>query len=83
VHFRFYWLCDLTAYSDEELKGAVLLQMGLLTLKYILRVDLGAHLEQIFTLGAELAQQETGLEYAETLLRYLTGGTDKIGAEEL
>jgi predicted transposase/invertase (TIGR01784 family) len=78
-----YWLCDLSAYSDEELKGAVLLQMGLLTLKYIQRDDLEAHLEQIFELGAELARQETGLEYVETLLRYLTRGTEKVGAEEL
>jgi predicted transposase/invertase (TIGR01784 family) len=78
-----YWLCDLSAYSDEEIKGAVLLQMGLLTLKYILRDDLGAHLAQIFGLGTELARQETGLEYLETLLRYLTRGTDKIEAEEL
>ncbi len=78
-----YCLCDLSAYSDEEIKGAVLLQVGLLTLKYILRDDVETHLGHILGLGAELLGQETGLKYLETLLRYLSAGTDKLREEEL
>jgi len=78
-----YWLCDLSAYSDEEIQGEVLLRMGLLTLKYILRDDLREHLRDILGLGAELVRRETGLEYLETLLRYLAQGTEKVGEEDL
>jgi predicted transposase/invertase (TIGR01784 family) len=78
-----YWLCDLSQYSDEEIKGAVMLRVGLLTLKYILRDDLREHLGDILSLLRQLSQQQTGWEYLETVLRYLAGGTNKINDEEL
>jgi predicted transposase/invertase (TIGR01784 family) len=78
-----YWLCDLLQYSDEEIKGVVTLRVGLLTLKYILRDDLREHLGGILSLLRQLLQQQTGLEYLETVLRYLAGGTSKINDEEL
>jgi predicted transposase/invertase (TIGR01784 family) len=78
-----YWLCDLSQYSDEAIKGAMTLRVGLLVLKYILRDDLREHLADILDLLGQLSQQQTGLEYLETVLRYLAGGTDKITKEEL
>jgi predicted transposase/invertase (TIGR01784 family) len=78
-----YWLCDLSQYSDEQIKGEMILQVGLLTLKYILRDDLREHLVDILSLFRQLSQQQTGLEYLETVLRYLAGGTSKITDEEL
>jgi predicted transposase/invertase (TIGR01784 family) len=78
-----YGLCDLSQYSDEEIKGEVILQVGLLTLKYILRDDLREHLVDILSLFQQLSRQDTGLEYLETVLRYLAGGTSKITDEEL
>ncbi len=78
-----YWLCDLSRYSDEEIKGEVTLRVALLLLKYILREDLGQHLAGILGLLRELSERRTGLEYLETVLRYLSQGTDKISAEEL
>jgi predicted transposase/invertase (TIGR01784 family) len=78
-----YWLCDLSQYSDEQIKGEMILQVGLLTLKYILRDDLREHLVDILGLFRDLSQQQTGLEYLETVLRYLAGGTSKITDEEL
>jgi predicted transposase/invertase (TIGR01784 family) len=78
-----YWLCDLSQYSDAEMKGEMILQVGLLTLKYILRDDLREHLVDILSLLRQLSQQQTGLEYLETVLRYLAGGTSKINDEEL
>ncbi len=68
-----YWLCDLSQYSDEELKGAVLsvaLQTGLLALKYALRP--GLQLAELFELLRKLTNQRTGLEYFESLLRYVS-----------
>jgi predicted transposase/invertase (TIGR01784 family) len=78
-----YWLCDLSQYSDEQIKGEMILQVGLLTLKYILRDDLREHLVDILSLFRHLSRQDTGLEYLETVLRYLAGGTSKIKDEEL
>ncbi len=70
-----YWLCDLSKYSDEELKGAVIsviLRTGLLTLKYALRPGLQERLADIFGLLRELTDKRTGLEYLEALLRYVS-----------
>jgi predicted transposase/invertase (TIGR01784 family) len=78
-----YWLCDLSQYSDEQIKGEMMLRVGLLTLKYILRDDLREHLVDILSLLRQLSPQQTGLEYLETVLRYLAGGTSKIDDEEL
>ncbi len=78
-----YWLCDLTQYSDEDIKGEVSLRVAFLLFKYILREDLSQHLAEILILLRELTAQRTGLEYLETVLRYLSGGTDKITEETL
>jgi len=78
-----YWLCDLSRYSDEEIRGVVTLRVGLLLLKYILREDLGAHLREILALLQDLSRQRTGLDYLQTILRYLAGSTDKISPDEL
>jgi len=78
-----YWLCDLTAYSDAELQGAVALRVALLTLKHILREDVHERLPDVLALWRILAQQKTGLGYLEAILRYLVTGTDKLTEREL
>jgi predicted transposase/invertase (TIGR01784 family) len=78
-----YWVCDLSRYSDEEIKGAITLRVGLLLLKYIMRAELGERLGEILGLLRELEGQETGLAYLRTILRYVAGGTERLGAEEL
>jgi predicted transposase/invertase (TIGR01784 family) len=78
-----YWLADLSRYSDEEIKGEVILRAGLLLLKYIMRDELRARLGDIVSLLTELPKQESGLAYLETMLRYVMGSTDKISVEDL
>ena len=78
-----YHLCDLSRYRDEDLKGGVMLHAALLTMKYIFRDELHDRLPGILALTAELLTRETGLQYVEALLRYLTAGTDRLGAQEL
>jgi hypothetical protein len=63
-----YWLCDLSQYPDEEIRGEIILRVSLLLLKYILRDDLKAHLRDILSLLGALSGQRTGLEYVETIL---------------
>jgi hypothetical protein len=78
-----YWLCDVSRYSDEEIKGEVILRVGLLLLKYIWQENLGQRLGSILSLLLELFEQETGLEYLQTILRYVSGSTDRISEDEL
>ena len=78
-----YHLCDLSAYSDAEIKGEVALRVGLLVLKHIFRDDFEERLPDILTLLWELTGQATGLEYLETILRYVALGTDRASEEGL
>ena len=52
-------------------------------LKYILRDDLRLHLGEILGLLKALSDKETGLEYLETILRYVSGASDRITEIEL
>ncbi len=78
-----YWLCDLSQYSDEQIKGQVILQVGLRLLKYIWYDDMPERLDDILGLLRTLGQQQTGLEYLQTTLRYIAGATDKVSEEQL
>ena len=45
-----YLLWDASGYSDEEIKGSIVLRVALLILKYIFREDLREHLPRILRL---------------------------------
>jgi hypothetical protein len=78
-----YHLSDLTSYADDEIKGAVRLQVGLLMMKHIFRGDLPQRLPGILSLARELAWQRTGLEFLQTLLRYVTAASERVTQEVL
>ena len=80
-----YHLMDVSAYPDEELRGAVMLHTALLTLKYIFRNELRERLPGILGLLRSLEQSSSGLDYVTTLLRYLAQGAkaDRLTAAEL
>lgn len=62
-----YHLADLSQYSEADIKArvarAVILQVGLLSLKNIYAEDVGEQLEKIIRLALTLLEQRTGLEY--------------------
>ncbi len=78
-----YWLYDLSSYSDADIKGAVMLQAGLLALKYIYRQELGERLAEILKLVKEIEDKQTGLACLEALLRYLLSGAEYLTKEDL
>jgi predicted transposase/invertase (TIGR01784 family) len=78
-----YWLCDLSAYTDEDLKGEVWLRAALLLLKHVFRADLHDRLPELAQLWYDLSRQKTGLAYVEAMLRYLVGATDRITERDL
>ncbi len=73
-----YLLCDLSRYSDEEIKGAVRLRAAFILLRHIFLEDLRERLPEIVKLLASLVDKRSGLEYLETVLRYVASGSDQI-----
>ncbi len=78
-----YWLIDLSSIDDDDIKGEVLAQVALLTLKHIFQNDLDASVRAMTPLLIELTRQKTGLQFLETWLRYLAQGTNKIDEQTL
>ena len=80
-----YTLWDASRYSDEEIKGSVVLRVALLILKYIFREDLREHLPRILRLLRNLSEKRTGIEYIETILKYIINAapTENINREDL
>ena len=77
-----YLLYDLSDYSDAQIIGMAIMRMFLLLLKYIHHPELAKHLEQIFSMLADLSPSEQD-EYLATILRYLFNATDEVGVDEL
>ena len=78
-----YLLCDLSRYGDEEIKGIISLRVAFLLLKHIFSDDLPERLPGILALMSDILDKRSGLEYLETVLRYVSSGTDRIGKERL
>lgn len=80
-----YHLVDPSNYADEALRGAVILQVTLLTFKYIFREELSARLPGILALLRDLERGSSGLDFIRSLLRYLTqaAGTDRLSETSL
>lgn len=76
-------LIDLIQYTDVEIKGQALLSVGLLILKHIFNPDLAQGLPGILALLNELAEQQTGIQYLYTILRYLSVSATTLEAADL
>ena len=80
-----YVLWDASRYSDEEIKGEAILRVALLILKYIFKDDLRDRLSGILMLLKDISKKRTGLEYIETILKYVVNAapTGNINYEDL
>jgi hypothetical protein len=78
-----YVVCDVSRFSDEEIKGMVKLKAALLLFRYILHDELVDRLPGILGLLKELTTKRTGMEYLETVLSYLSRGSDRVDEEDL
>ena len=76
-------LYDLGKYTDEEIKGAVILKVAILLMKHIFSKDLGEKLPEILGLLVEIMDKQTGLEYLQTILRYLSSAGEHLNKEEV
>lgn len=78
-----YLLQDLSRLSDEEVRGTVHLQIGLLLMKYIFDPNLHGHLGDIFMLFHELSEAQSPLEYLRTVLYYVGNASRHLAPEEM
>ena len=78
-----YFLCDLSKYDDEEIKGGIILHAALLALKYIFSEELRQRMPDIFKLLHDLLERDRAIEYLELFLRYLFNAGNKIEKHDL
>ncbi len=80
-HFKYY-VCDLSRFSDEELKGGIELRAGLMLLKHIFSRNLKEPLIRVFRLVAGLPDWRRN-EYLGTIRRYLTSAKAPLSREDM
>ena len=74
-----YLLTDLSHLSDEEIKGEVILRMGLWILKYIFRGELPKQLPKLMALLPDLIRRSGGLEFLENHVTLFEHGGSAVG----
>ena len=70
-------LYDLHRFSDDQIKGTIMSRVMLMLFKYIFKPELQHKLPEIFSLLRTLMEKETGLQYLETVIRYLASVLDE------
>lgn len=69
-----YLLYDISGYTDEEIKGGVINKIVLTTFRDIQTKDISGVTESIYKMIeylVELEDKQTGIEYFETLMKYI------------
>jgi len=79
-------VCDLSAYTDEDIKVRALLNatlgLGLLLMKNFFRPDLSKRLRGYFELVESMPKQ-TALQFVEAAFRYLGAARERVKPEEV
>ena len=78
-----YILYDLSQYTDAQIKGTVMARVTMLLLKHIFDQDCPAKLPDIFSLLKDLSEKETGLQYFESLIKYVFSNVEDITVEKI
>lgn len=81
-----YLLYDVTAYSDEEIKGIAQTKIGLTLLRDIFSANPETLMESFYRSVEylnELEDQQKGIEYFETMIRYVLGAKTKLTRNDM
>ena len=76
-------LFDLSQYSDDQIKGMILARVGLLLFKHVFTPGYDEKLPEILSLLKALLEQQTGMQYIETILRYILNTADNLRVADL
>ncbi|MFZ4662894.1 MAG: Rpn family recombination-promoting nuclease/putative transposase [Caldilineaceae bacterium] len=74
---------NLTAMSDEEIRGELTTRLFLLVLKHIFEQGMGGRLPEILAMVVDVVNQPSGMEMVVALLRYLSRAGVKLRKEEV
>jgi len=75
-------LYDLSRYTDDQIRGTIMARVTMLLLKHIFKPDIADRLPGIFMLLKDLSGQETGLQYFESLIKYVFSNVEDITTEK-
>jgi hypothetical protein len=76
-------LFDLSKYSDDRIKGAVLSRVGVLLFKHVFTPGYEEKLPEILGLLKALLEKQTGLQYIEIIIRYILRTAENMTATDL
>ncbi len=78
-----YLIWDLSQYTDDEIKGDVLLRVSLLLMKHIFSKEIGKTLPWMLRLLEAVQDKQSALQFLHAALRYLSSGGRHVGRQEL
>ena len=78
-----YLLRDFSPLGDEEIRGTVLLRLFLGVMGHIFSPRFAEAFERMLPLFAELSGKKTGMEYIETVLRYICHTSEALSWKEM
>ena len=76
-------LYDLSKYTDDQIRGTIMARVTMLLLKHVFEPDMADKLPDIFMLLKDLSDQETGLQYFESLIKYVFSNVEDITTEKI
>lgn len=78
-----YLIYDFSNYSDSEIKGQIKLRLFLKLISHIFDDDFDKGLREVLPLLVELRDKTTGIEYIETVVKYILNIGEEISLNEL
>jgi hypothetical protein len=76
-------LVDLSKFSDDQIKGEILTRASLFLLKHVFAPGYEKKLPEILSLLRTLLEKKTGLQYIETIIRYILNTAESITVSDL
>ncbi|WP_459844366.1 Rpn family recombination-promoting nuclease/putative transposase [Halanaerocella petrolearia] len=78
-----YLLYDLSPYSEEEIKGTAKARVFLEIIRAIFSDDFKERVKEALLVLDKLEEKETGMEYFETVVKYIMSAKDDLTEKEL
>ena len=78
-----YLVYDFSDYSEAEIKGEIKLRLFLKLISHIFDDDFENGLREVLPLLSELRKRVTGMEYIETVVKYILNVGEEISLDEL
>ncbi len=77
-----YVLYDLLKYSEAEIRGTITARVVMLIFKHIFDRDFTGRMPGILSLLKDLSEKETGLQYFESLIKYIFSNVEDMTPEK-